>query len=131
MDIHVYWEDDQKIIIRQVYDMTWTWEEFVAAIEEIRRLESEVAHPIGMISEIGRIKSVPSNAILHGSRAIRRLPEDIVLTVVVTTSPLILSLLSVILTLTQFKNIKTAPSVTVARLMIMRKLGLSTDKTLT
>ena len=121
MGLHVYWEDEQKIIIRQVYDMTWTWDEFLAAFAEIRRLGGEVDYPIGMISEIGRIRSVPPNAILYGARGIRSLPTNITLTVMVTSSPLALSMLKVILTVTQIQNIQTALSVEAARQMITEK----------
>src|SRR4051812_44265687 len=106
MGLYVYWEDQQKIIIRQVYDLTWTWDEYLAAFEKIRQLGQEVDYPIGMISEIGQIRSVPPNAILYGAKGIRSLPTNLVLTVMVTSSPLALSLLKLILTATQFKNIE-------------------------
>ena len=121
MGLHVYWEDEQKMIIRQVYDLTWTWDEFLAAFEKIRQLGSEVDYPIGMISEIGRIRSVPPNAILYGARGIRSLPSNIVLTVMVTSSSLALSLLKVILVVGQFENIKTAATVENARHIIVEK----------
>ncbi|MBA3874977.1 MAG: hypothetical protein H0X30_38105 [Anaerolineae bacterium] len=121
MGLQVYWEDEQKVIIRQVYDLTWTWDEFLKAFEEIRRLGSEVDYPIGMISEIGLIRSVPPNAILYGARGIRSLPNNIFLTVMVTSSPLALSFLKVILSVGQFQNIRTAPTVEIARQMIAEK----------
>jgi hypothetical protein len=121
MGLHVYWENDQKVIIRQVYDLTWTWDEYLAAFEKIRQLGGEVNCPIGMISELGNIRSVPPNAILYGARGIRSLPSNIVLTVMVTPSQLAQSLLKVILKATQFKNIQTAQTVEDARQMITEK----------
>ena len=121
MGLQVYWEDEQKVIIRQVYDLTWTWDEFLKAFEEIRRLGGEVDYPISMISEIGLIRSVPPNAILYGARGIRSLPNNIILTVMVTSSPLALSFLKVILSVGQFQNIRTAPTVEIARQMIAEK----------
>jgi hypothetical protein len=121
MGLDVYWEDQQKMIIRQVYDLTWTWDEYLAAFEKIRQLGQEVNYPIGMISEIGQIRSVPPNAILYGAKGIRSLPTNLVLTVMVTSSPLALSLLKLILTATQFKNIETAATVEEARHRIMEK----------
>jgi hypothetical protein len=121
MGLHVYWENDQKMIIRQVYDLTWTWDEYLAAFAKIRQLGQEVDYPIGMISELGNIRSVPPNAILYGARGIRSLPSNIVLTVMVTPSHLAQSLLKIILTATQFKNIETAQTVETAREMILEK----------
>lgn len=123
MGLHVYWEDEQKIIIRQVYDLTWTWDEFLAAFAKIRQLGSEVNYPIGMISEIGQIRSVPPNAILYGSQGIRSLPTNIALTVMVTSSTVAKSLLRVILAVGQFQNIHTAATVETARQMITAKLA--------
>ena len=124
MGLHIFWDDEQKLILRQAYDLTWTWEEYLAAFAKIRELASEVDYPIGMISEIGMIKSVPPNAILYGARGIRSLPSNIVLTVMVTESQLALSLLNIILTATQFKNIETAKTAETANRMIMDKLNV-------
>lgn len=124
MGLHIFWDDEQKLILRQAYDLTWTWEEYLAAFAKIRELASEVDYPIGMISEIGMIKSVPPNAILYGARGIRSLPSNIVLTVMVTESQLALSFLNIILTATQFKNIETAKTAETANRMIMDKLNV-------
>jgi len=121
MGLQVYWENDQKTIIRQVYDLKWTWDEFLETFEKIRQMGQEVGYPIGMISEIGQIRTVPPNAIVYGAKGIRSLPPNIVLTVMVTSSPLALSLLKVILAATQFKNIETATTVEEARHRIMEK----------
>lgn len=121
MGLHVNWEDEQKIIIRQVYDLTWTWDEYLAAFVKIRQLANEVDYPIGLLAEVGRIRSVPPNAILYGARGIRSLPTNIVSAVMVTSSPLALSLLYVILTATQFKNVQTASTVEAAKQMIADK----------
>jgi len=121
MGLRIYWEDEQKVIIRQVYDMTWTWEEFLAAFEKIRQLGAEVNYPIGLIAELGNIRSVPPNAIVYGARGIRSLPNNIILSVMVTPSTLAQSLLKVILSATQFPNIQTATSVDEAHRMITEK----------
>jgi hypothetical protein len=121
MGLHVYWEDEQKIIIRQVYDLTWTWDEYLDAFAKIRQLANEVDYPVGLLAEVGRIRSVPPNAILYGARGIRSLPSNIVLAVMVSSSPLALSLLNVILTATQFKNVQTASTVEHAKQMITDK----------
>lgn len=101
--------------------MTWTWDEYLAAFEKIRQLGSEVDYPIGLIAELGNIRSVPPNAIVYGARGIRSLPTNIVLSVMVTPSTLAQSLLKVILSATQFSNVQTAKSVDEARRMITEK----------
>ncbi len=121
MGLHIYWEDEQKVIIRQVYDMTWTWDEYLEAFEKIRQLGNEVDYPIGLIAELGNIRSVPPNAIVYGARGIRSLPSNIVLSVMITPSLLAKSLLNIILKASQLKNVQTAPTVDDARLMIVEK----------
>lgn len=124
MGLHIYWEDEQKIIIRQVYDMTWTWDEYLAAFAKIRQFGNEVNYPIGLIAELGNIRNVPPNAVIYGARGIRSLPSNIVLSVMVTPSQLAQSLLRIILIAGQFKNVETAPSVDQARLMITEKRNI-------
>ncbi len=121
MSVHIFWEDETKQIIRQIYDMTWTWGEYLAAFEKIRQIASEVDCPIGMVSELDNIKNVPPNAILYGARGIRSLPSNIILTVMVTPSGLAHSLLKLILTAGQFENITTAKSVEDAHRLITAK----------
>lgn len=121
MGLHVFWEDETKQIIRQVYDMAWTWDEYLAAFESIRELASEVDYPVGMISELGNIKNVPPNAILYGARGIRSLPSNLTLTVMVTPSSLAHSLLKLILMAGQFENVVTAKSVEEAHRLIAAK----------
>ncbi len=121
MGLHIYWEDDQKIIIRQVYDMTWTWDEYLEAFEKIRQLGHEVNYPIGLIAELGLIRSVPPNAIVYGARGIRSLPTNIVLSAMVTPSQLAKTLLHVILKASQLKNVQTAATVDDARHRIMER----------
>jgi hypothetical protein len=58
---------------------------------------------------------------LYGARGIRSLPSNIVLAVMVSSSPLALSLLNVILTATQFKNVQTASTVENAKRIIADK----------
>ncbi|MCA0456237.1 MAG: hypothetical protein LCI00_19820 [Chloroflexi bacterium] len=121
MGLQVFWEDETRQIIRQVYDMTWTWDEYLAAFEKIRQLASEVDHPIGMIAELENIKNVPPNAVLYGARGIRSLPSNLLLTVMVTPSSLAHSLLKVILFAGQFENIVTAKSIEDAHRLIAAK----------
>ena len=125
MGLQVFWEDETRQIIRQVYEMTWTWEEYLAAFEKIRELASEVDYPIGMVSELDNIKNVPPNAILYGARGIRSLPPNLALTVMVTPSSLAHSLLKLILIAGQFENVTTAKSVGDAYRLIAAKLGKS------
>ncbi len=124
MGLHIYWEDEQKIIIRQVYDMTWTWDEYLAAFAKIRQLGNDVDYPIGLIAELGNIRNVPPNAVVYGARGIRSLPSNLVLSVMVTSSQLAQSLLHIILVAGQFKNVTTATSVDKARLMITEKRNM-------
>lgn len=121
MGLPVFWEDETKQIIRQVYDITWTWDEYLAAFEKIRQLASEVDYPVGMISELDNIKNVPPNAIIYGACGIRSLPINLILTVMVTPSSLAHSLLKLILMAGQFENVITAKSVEEAHRLIAAK----------
>lgn len=123
MGLHIFWDNEQKLIIRQVYDLTWTWDEYLEAFRQIRVLAAEVDYPVGLLAELGKIRSVPPNAVVYGARGIRSLPNNIVLSVMVTESQLAHSLLKLVLTAIQINNVVTAPNYEAAKQRLLTELN--------
>jgi hypothetical protein len=121
MSITVFWDNEQKTVIRQVYGSTWKWDEYLAAFKQLDQLASEVTHQISVIADVSQTRRIPPNAITYGSRAIRGLPTNVAFAVVVTPSPLILSLLKVILVLARFDNLYIAATEAEAQALIEAK----------
>lgn len=118
MVISVYWDNTEKTILRQDYGTTFDWHEYEESFAQIRRLASEVDHPIGIIADLGRIGRIPPDALMHGSRAIRELPANVSLCVVVTPSQLAMTLLRTIRVATRYEKIRVAGNIEDARLSI-------------
>ena len=85
MPLHVYWDNDEKTIIRCDSAGKWTWDEYHAALDEICVLARSVAHRVDLIS-IG----TPDSAMPKGSpqphfeRAAKILPDNLGLNITVT-----------------------------------------------
>ena len=103
MSISTVWDSDLKRIILQKYDLKWDWNDYQHAFEITRQLAHEVEYPIGLIAEVADMKHIPSEAIIHGARAINSLPQNIALSVVITRSVLAKSILNIILMATQYE----------------------------
>lgn len=95
-------------MLLQVYEQTWQWGEYRASFEQITQLAGEVSYPIGIIADVGGIRRIPAQAVLHGSWALRSLPSNVALSIVVTPSAFTLSLLQMIQTLTRYDKIRLA-----------------------
>jgi hypothetical protein len=110
VSINVYWDNAEKTILRQDYDASWSWDEYDESFAEIRRLVDEAQHPVSIIAELARIRMIPPNAIMHGTRAVRELPAEVNLCVVVMPSRLAMTLLQAIQTVTRYEKIRVASS---------------------
>lgn len=127
LKITVEWDNTQKTIIRQVYGLTWDWDEYLASFAEIARLAAEVDHRIGIVAEAGAIRRIPGNALRYGSHAIGNLPPNVVTYVVVTPSRLSLSIIKVIQAVTRY-NLQVTTSVEAAREMVEAQLSAARIK---
>jgi hypothetical protein len=127
--IRVYWDNSEKTILRQDYGAMWEWEEYEASFAEIHAHVGEVDHPIGIIADVGKIGRIPPDAIMHGSRAVRELPDRVSLCVVVTPSRLTMMILQAIRAVTRYDKIRIAPSIDQARHLIAAELGLPNPNT--
>jgi hypothetical protein len=127
--ISVYWDNAEKTILRQDYSQMWEWHEYEASFAQIRELASEVDHPIGIIADLGSIGRIPPDAIMHGSRAVRELPDNVSLCVVVTPSQLVMTLLRAIRAATRYEKIRVAGTIEDARLSIQAANKISGAQT--
>jgi hypothetical protein len=103
VSITVDWHNPQKTILRQVYDATWSWDEYVASFRRIGALAAEVDHPIGIIAETGAVRHIPRHAIMYGSRAVKHLPPNVYLAVIVSPSAFVISMMTIIAKITRYR----------------------------
>jgi len=77
MPLNVYWDNDQKTIIRCDSSGRWTWEEYHTALEQIAGMMRTVSHRVHMINVEGPNAAMPSGSPkTHFGRAVKVLPDN-------------------------------------------------------
>ncbi|MCA9891092.1 MAG: hypothetical protein KC546_22095, partial [Anaerolineae bacterium] len=59
MGIQLVWEDDDKTILRHIYEGIWTVADFIGAVDESRKLLLEVEHPVDLIIDMREAAGPP------------------------------------------------------------------------
>lgn len=85
MGITLVWEDDEKTILRHIYDGQWTTADLYRAIDESRRLLLEVKHPVDLIIDMRTSADPPSGVLPAYQHADRQKPDNQRLVVMVQT----------------------------------------------
>jgi hypothetical protein len=87
MTIHVLWDDEAKTIIRSESEGNWTWEEYHESLSQIVQMVQSVNHRVDLIHRRlpGSVRP-PSSGMAHYQRAMRILPENTGLNVVINTN---------------------------------------------
>ena len=52
MPIHLVWDNDDKTILRQVYDGQWTVDDFNEAVVRNVEIQATVSHPVDVITDL-------------------------------------------------------------------------------
>jgi hypothetical protein len=59
--IHIVWDNDERTIIRHVYEGKWTLEEYYALIDQNYNEIDSVNHRVDIINDLREMSGVPSN----------------------------------------------------------------------
>jgi hypothetical protein len=99
MPLHVYWDNHEKTIIRCEADGLWTWDEYHQALDQIAAMMREVEHRVDLMNIRGNDRaSMPrGSAMPHFKRAMKIMPPNRGLMVLVTNSAFGKSMVSVFL----------------------------------
>jgi len=92
MGVSICWDDEEQTIVRYDFEGRWTWEEFYPAYEQAIAMEKSVPHRIDVILDMLNSYNIPLNAITHVRSISKKQPENLGLSVFVTTSAVVLSL---------------------------------------
>lgn len=85
MPISINWDNPQKTIIRNEFEGSWTWNEFVEAMDQVGKLMQTVSHPVDILGNM-RPGNMPKtgNAIAVGRSAMLHWPANFQRLVLVT-----------------------------------------------
>jgi hypothetical protein len=86
--IKLYWRDEEKQILMREMNCTWTWDEYRASIDEMKKMLESVEHPVVVLIDGRKVTNeVPENALQHISAANKNLPKNITAQIIVSDSP--------------------------------------------
>ena len=100
MPIHLSWDDADQTILLAESAGTWTWEEYHEALSRIAELIRSVNHRVDLVT-VRRADSIrpPGSALPHYQRAMRVLPSNTGLNVILNTSTIARTVVSIFLRL--------------------------------
>src|SRR5262245_59394756 len=71
MGIKIVWDNDEKTVVRYIFEKNWTWQEFFTAKAEAYALIDTVKHPVGIIMDAPPEVNLPPNTLTHSRNALR------------------------------------------------------------
>ena len=83
MPIHVIWDDDEKKIIKHIYDGKWSLGEFHQAVDQNAMMVSSVPHQVDIIADLSKSAGIPSNMLSTVNRVLKKMPANQRLNVIV------------------------------------------------
>lgn len=72
MPISVAWDNEEKTVVRFVYEGKWTWEAFYEKIDEANKLMDTVDKPCVSIIDMRQSNFLPRGAAVHIRNVIRK-----------------------------------------------------------
>ncbi len=96
MPLKVEWLDTQKTVMCCTGEGTWTWDEYHAALEDIARQFTAAQRRVDLVIMRGAGSSTPKGSSMpHYQRAMRIMPPNVGLMVMVTTNTFARTIVSI------------------------------------
>jgi hypothetical protein len=86
MTVTARWFDDKKELVLYTFEGKWTWDELYPVYREAIAMEKSVSQRVDVVLDMLKSTSVPANALMHVKNFSDKQPENLGLTVVVTSS---------------------------------------------
>ena len=86
MAVRSYWLDENKSIVQYDFEGNWTWEEFYPAFHDALAMETSVTYRVDVICDFRASDALPANALTHLKGITDRQPENIGLSIFITTN---------------------------------------------
>jgi hypothetical protein len=119
MSINVAWDDQAHTIIRLDYhEPVLSWAEYDAAVDKSYALAYAVGYPLAIIHNTGNVSMPPGSAFPHVQRAMRQVPENVLVTVTIVENAFARALLPFIIRPMIGTQLKFAHSLDEARQII-------------
>jgi hypothetical protein len=89
MPSHVFWDNDEKTVIRNEAEGRWTWEEYHEGVDRIVTMMHSIPYRVDLITVSMPNAVMPKGSVVpHFQRALRLLPANTGLLIVVNKDPI-------------------------------------------
>ena len=92
MAVRVQWDNDQRTIVRYIFEGKWTWNDFYPAYNQAIEMEKSMPHRVHAIIDMRKGIGVPANVLMHVKDISDKQPDNIGLSIIVTSSSFVQSL---------------------------------------
>ncbi len=65
MPVQIVWDDEEKTMLRHIYQGEWTWQEFDVAVATAYTWIESVPHRVHIIVDLRQTGPLPANVLLH------------------------------------------------------------------
>lgn len=95
MTIQVEWMDDTQTVVRQIFNGTWTWDDFYKTSTESKQLIASVEQIVHIFSDMRESESLPMSGVLvHARNVLSNMPANWGLLVIITRNSFIRAMVS-------------------------------------
>ncbi len=101
MGIQVIWDNQDKTVLRYIFDTHWTWEDFYTAKGMAYSMIDTVPHKIGVIFDAPHGITLPSNMLTHSKSAVNKLHPNTSCVIVVVSNLYLRSMLTMVMRLSR------------------------------
>lgn len=92
MPIEVYWGNDEKTVMRFVFQKPWTWDDFYRAVDRHFVMLRGVDHLVYAITDVSQAGTIPPSALSHGRYYWKHWPPNLATIIIIGANPLFLAM---------------------------------------
>ncbi len=83
MGVSTQWDNEEKTVIRYVYEGKWTWDEYYPEHQKAREMTKSVEHTVHVLVDVRNGALLPKGALTHSRSALTNKPENEGITIIV------------------------------------------------
>lgn len=86
MSVTVVWDNEEKTILRYTFGGQWTWDEYLIALKDGRRMMESVQHYVCILNDMDNTAFLPPNFVTLARNVISSRPDNTGLAIFLTNS---------------------------------------------
>ena len=124
MAIRAIWDNDEKTIVRYIFETGWTWDEFFVVKKQANAMMDTVAHKLGVILHMPSENVIPPDVFANARNGLLTKHGNTVILVVVSTRPFVRTMIETLRGLSPLANagLETTATLDAARALVNERL---------